>query len=249
MPTGSCKPRRGRRPRPRRDRGLSVTVIEWGGGLAEGLAEDRLEVAITQAGQGRAVRVTGTASGGRHWGIRRFWPCPVVLRAYGSSVPTLHTAGFLHRGGCAAPLCVAFPVPGGAVAEQGSPPPPSGRLPAAGRRGEPRAAGRRYWDEPADTDEETPPWAGPGVTPQWADQGARQPRAQARPDTGSGTGPAVGGDADGQAATWPDEDTDRPAGLRNRSRLAQPQAAARSRRRSRITWVWGRRRWPWCHRA
>ena len=37
----------------------SVTVIEWGGGLAEGLAEDRLEVAITQAGQGRAVRVTG----------------------------------------------------------------------------------------------------------------------------------------------------------------------------------------------
>ena len=37
----------------------SVTVIEWGGGLAEGLAEDRLEVTITQAGQGRAVRVTG----------------------------------------------------------------------------------------------------------------------------------------------------------------------------------------------
>jgi tRNA threonylcarbamoyladenosine biosynthesis protein TsaE len=37
----------------------SVTVIEWGGGLAEGLAADRLEVAITQAGQGRAVRVTG----------------------------------------------------------------------------------------------------------------------------------------------------------------------------------------------
>src|SRR5215831_8597202 len=37
----------------------SVTVIEWGGGMAEGLAEDRLEVAITPAGQGRAVRVTG----------------------------------------------------------------------------------------------------------------------------------------------------------------------------------------------
>jgi len=37
----------------------SVTVIEWGGGLAEGLATDRLEVAITPAGQGRAVRVTG----------------------------------------------------------------------------------------------------------------------------------------------------------------------------------------------
>jgi tRNA threonylcarbamoyladenosine biosynthesis protein TsaE len=37
----------------------SVTVIEWGGGLAEGLATDRLEVTITRAGQGRAVRVTG----------------------------------------------------------------------------------------------------------------------------------------------------------------------------------------------
>jgi len=37
----------------------SVTVIEWGGGLAEGLAADRLEVTITPAGQGRAVRVTG----------------------------------------------------------------------------------------------------------------------------------------------------------------------------------------------
>ena len=37
----------------------SVTVIEWGGGLAEGLATDRLEVAITLAGQGRAVQVTG----------------------------------------------------------------------------------------------------------------------------------------------------------------------------------------------
>ncbi len=37
----------------------SVTVIEWGGGLAEGLAADRLEVTITPAGQGRAVWVTG----------------------------------------------------------------------------------------------------------------------------------------------------------------------------------------------
>ena len=42
----------------------SVTVIEWGGGLAEGLAADRLEVAITPAGQGRAVRVTGH---GQRW--------------------------------------------------------------------------------------------------------------------------------------------------------------------------------------
>jgi tRNA threonylcarbamoyladenosine biosynthesis protein TsaE len=37
----------------------SVTVIEWGGGLAEGLAADRLEVTIDLAGEGRDVRVTG----------------------------------------------------------------------------------------------------------------------------------------------------------------------------------------------
>jgi tRNA threonylcarbamoyladenosine biosynthesis protein TsaE len=37
----------------------SVTVVEWGGGLAEGLAADRLEVTITPAGQGRDVQVTG----------------------------------------------------------------------------------------------------------------------------------------------------------------------------------------------
>ncbi len=37
----------------------SVTVIEWGGGLAEGLAADRLEVTITPAAQGRDVRITG----------------------------------------------------------------------------------------------------------------------------------------------------------------------------------------------
>ena len=42
----------------------SVTVIEWGGGLAEGLAADRLEVTISPAGQGRAVRLTGH---GQRW--------------------------------------------------------------------------------------------------------------------------------------------------------------------------------------
>jgi hypothetical protein len=125
------------------------------------------------------------------------------------------------------------------VAEQGSPPPRSGRLPAAGRRGDSRDTGRRYWDEQPDADEEYPPWAGPGVNPRWADQGARQRRAQAQPGT-SHAGPAVGGDAHGQAATRQDEDTDRPGwvaepGPGSRSR----KAAARSRRRSRITWVWG----------
>jgi tRNA threonylcarbamoyladenosine biosynthesis protein TsaE len=42
----------------------SVTVIEWGGGLAERLTADRLEVTITLAGRGRAVRVTGH---GQRW--------------------------------------------------------------------------------------------------------------------------------------------------------------------------------------
>jgi hypothetical protein len=126
------------------------------------------------------------------------------------------------------------------VAEQGSPPPRSGRLPTAGRRGESRGPGRRSWDEQLDADEEYPPWAGPGVTPRRADQGTGQRRAQARPAAGSHTAPAVGDDAAGEAATWQDGDTDRPGwaaapgpGSRRRT------AAARSRRRSRITWVWG----------
>jgi tRNA threonylcarbamoyladenosine biosynthesis protein TsaE len=38
---------------------FSVTVIEWGEGLAEGLAADRLHVTITFAGHGRDLRITG----------------------------------------------------------------------------------------------------------------------------------------------------------------------------------------------
>jgi tRNA threonylcarbamoyladenosine biosynthesis protein TsaE len=37
----------------------SVTAVEWGEGLAEGLSEDRLEVAIELHGDGRIVRLTG----------------------------------------------------------------------------------------------------------------------------------------------------------------------------------------------
>ncbi|HEY6500151.1 MAG TPA: tRNA (adenosine(37)-N6)-threonylcarbamoyltransferase complex ATPase subunit type 1 TsaE [Streptosporangiaceae bacterium] len=40
----------------------SVTVVEWGEGLAEGLSEDRLEVAIELRGDGRIVRLTGIGS-------------------------------------------------------------------------------------------------------------------------------------------------------------------------------------------
>jgi hypothetical protein len=127
------------------------------------------------------------------------------------------------------------------VAEQGSPPPRSGRLPTAGRRGESRGPGRRYWDEPDGTDEEEyPPWAGPGVTPRWADQEARRRREHARPEAPGRTVPEAAGDARGRAAARQDQDTGRPG------RAAEPgpgwrsrRAAARSRRRSRITWVWG----------
>jgi tRNA threonylcarbamoyladenosine biosynthesis protein TsaE len=43
----------------------SVTVVEWGAGLVEGLADDRLEVEITTAGdEARKVVVRGV---GRRW--------------------------------------------------------------------------------------------------------------------------------------------------------------------------------------
>ena len=118
------------------------------------------------------------------------------------------------------------------MAEQGSPPPRSGRLPTAGRRGDPRATDRRYWDEPAGTDKENPPWAGPGVTPRWADQDARRRRAPARQAAGG----RARGDARAAAGTRQDDEPgaylDWEPGSRGR------KAAARSRRRSRITWVW-----------
>ncbi|MGH3224873.1 MAG: tRNA (adenosine(37)-N6)-threonylcarbamoyltransferase complex ATPase subunit type 1 TsaE [Streptosporangiaceae bacterium] len=43
------------------DLGSAVTVVEWGEGLAEGLADDRLEISIQPARDGdtRIVRITG----------------------------------------------------------------------------------------------------------------------------------------------------------------------------------------------
>jgi len=47
----------------------SVTVVEWGGGLAEGLADDRLEVTITplEATQGAEPRTVCIAGHGGRW--------------------------------------------------------------------------------------------------------------------------------------------------------------------------------------
>lgn len=42
------------------DLGTSVTVVEWGEGRAEGLAEDRLEIAITPAPVGEPPRAADT---------------------------------------------------------------------------------------------------------------------------------------------------------------------------------------------
>src|SRR6516164_812607 len=43
------------------DAATAVTVVEWGEGLAEGLAENRLEISIQPAGEGemRTVRLAG----------------------------------------------------------------------------------------------------------------------------------------------------------------------------------------------
>ena len=46
----------------------SVTAVEWGEGLAEGLSDDRLEVAIEIHGEARTVRLTGI---GPRWAADR----------------------------------------------------------------------------------------------------------------------------------------------------------------------------------
>jgi len=112
------------------------------------------------------------------------------------------------------------------VAQQGPPPARSGRPPTARGRGDGRAAGRNPWDVPAGT-EEYPPWAGPAVGPRWADQETRQRRRHGLDDP-----PGPRGDREDRSE---EEDGARNAAPGFRSRLA----AARSRRRSRIVWVWG----------
>ena len=49
----------------------SVTVVEWGGGLAEGLADDRLEVTITplEATPGAEPRTVCIAGHGGRWNV------------------------------------------------------------------------------------------------------------------------------------------------------------------------------------
>jgi tRNA threonylcarbamoyladenosine biosynthesis protein TsaE len=51
------------------DTARSVTAVEWGEGLAEGLSEDRLEISIEISGTGRTVRINGV---GTRWALRDF---------------------------------------------------------------------------------------------------------------------------------------------------------------------------------
>jgi tRNA threonylcarbamoyladenosine biosynthesis protein TsaE len=44
------------------DAASSVTAVEWGEGLAEGLSEDRLEVSIELSGDRRTVRISGVGA-------------------------------------------------------------------------------------------------------------------------------------------------------------------------------------------
>jgi len=126
--------------------------------------------------------------------------------------------------------------PGGAVAQQGSPPHRPGRLPTAGRHGDSRATGRNSWNE-LDDDEEYPPWAGPAVGPGWAEHGERQRHKHGRDEDAQRSDAAAwedtGPDEAGRDDARPPDSAHREPGFRRR------KAAARSKRRSRIFWVWG----------
>ena len=130
------------------------------------------------------------------------------------------------------------------MAQHGSRPPRSGRPPAATRRGDTRASGGSPWDEPAGTDEEYPPWAGPGVGPRRAGQQPQRHGKHGRDEPVAG-----GGEAEPWTGESPDEDDrwrrvrppdpEPPEPRAGGPGFRRSMAAARSKRRSRIVWVWG----------
>jgi hypothetical protein len=128
------------------------------------------------------------------------------------------------------------------VAQQGSRPPRSGRPPTASRRGDSRSTGASPWDDPAETGDQYPPWAGPAVGPRWADQETRQRGRHGKDEPALGDEEPWTGGGPAEDDRWsrvgpPDPGPPEPAteGPGSRRRMA----AARSKRRSRITWVWG----------
>lgn len=128
------------------------------------------------------------------------------------------------------------------MAQQGSPPHRRGRLPAASRRGDSRATGNNSWDE-LDSDEEYPPWAGPGIGPRWAGHDERQRRKHSRDEDTQRGGAEERGDAEAWTGPEPDEagwdDARPPDRARRGPGFRSRRAAARSKRRSRMVWVWG----------
>ena len=116
------------------------------------------------------------------------------------------------------------------MAQQGPPPPRSGRLPESGRP-------RRGWsDDNVNDDEEYPPWAGPGITPRWADHDERE-RRRLRDRPSRAPEPVMTADEDdsprGRTREAEPPDVPRRTGPRGR------QAAARARRARRTKYIWG----------
>lgn len=106
--------------------------------------------------------------------------------------------------------------------QQGSRPPRSGRVPGAGRSHDLRPG-----HASTDTDEQDPPWAGPGIGPRWAGR-----RPGDGPE-GAPSGPHGGDGDDGTAPGGPGGPT--PAPRRSRAALAR----ARRTRRTRVVWGGG----------
>jgi hypothetical protein len=110
------------------------------------------------------------------------------------------------------------------VAQQGSSPPssrPYRRFSAHARRDGAQPEGGYSWDNDkfAESEQDSPPWAGVEVTPRWADREARQRTRVDQP-------------AEDVPEHAPE---DQYAGLGFRSRVL----AARSRRTRRMTYIWG----------
>ena len=121
------------------------------------------------------------------------------------------------------------------MAQQGPPPPRSGRPPASGR---PRRGGwSGDYNDNDGNDEEYPPWAGPGITPRWADQEERE-RRRLHDQPARTAGPARTAeetDPRGRARRPGPADSPRRAGMGVRGRMA----AARARRARRSKYIWG----------
>src|SRR6266851_1102554 len=171
---------------------------------------------------GAAFWCRGTLGG--RGGIRVLCPSGYAKGFIVSVCPRIALAGSfpedLPSWQCSAPSCTVRSLPRRrAVAKQGPPPPRSSRMP------EPRRGAPRWSDaDPANDDEELPPWAGLAIEPRWADQQERpsRPGRPSRPDQPGPPG-GQGGDA---AADAP--------GRRPRGRLAA--ARARKTRRSLVLW-------------